>query len=137
MADDEESWVFSDVKGSRILEKDTSFVKLKMDSEILKVKWKKIRLVIKYHILVSLKMKLMSLFILLDLKKELYFAWWSSSYRKHWIVSLEILDQKILLENVNSILQTHHYELQRAVFSNEELKRHQRDIELVNNEHSS
>ena len=38
MADDEELWVFSDVKGSRILEKDTSFVTLKMDSEILTVK---------------------------------------------------------------------------------------------------
>ena len=38
MADDVELWVFSDVKGSRILEDDTSFVKLKMDSEILKVK---------------------------------------------------------------------------------------------------
>ena len=151
MADDEEFWVFSDVKGSCILDKGTSFVKLKMDSEILKVKWKKIRLVIKYYILVSLKMKLMSLLISLDLKNDLYFAWWSSSRRKYWIVSwlsesplpiisLEILDQKILLENinltrqVNSILQTQHCELQRVVFSNEELKIQQRDIELVNNE---
>ena len=56
------------------------------------------------------------------------------------IISLEILDLKILLENVNltrqvnSILQTQQYELQRVVFSNEELKRQQRDIELVNNE---
>ena len=96
-------------------------------------------------------MKLMSLFISLDLKNELHFAWWSSSRRKYWIVSwlsespltiksLEILDLTILLENVNltrqvnSILQTQHYELQRVVFSNEELKRQQRDIELVNNE---
>jgi len=74
----------------------------------------------------------------------------------------QILDQKILLENVNltrqvnSRLQTQHektdessqtklknaerndnlvqHELQRVVFSNEELKRQQRDIELVSNE---
>ena len=151
IVDDEEFWVLSDVKGSCILDKGTSFVKLKMDSEILKVKWKKIRLVIKCYILVSLKMKLMSLLISLDLKKWVTLCLMIFKSSKvldsiviEWItynhyIFLEILDLKILLENinltrqVNSILQTQQYDLQRVVFSNGELKRQQRDIELVNN----
>ena len=50
-----------------------------------------------------------------------------------------ILEQNVPLENVNltrqvnSILQTQHYELQKVVFLNEGLKGQQRDIELVNN----